>query len=211
MIARLHQPDDKFILEAKAVYRQEDETVYLTTDEDLSDKGPDFIVHYSDDVEGVRDLRCVWAGSEKDGGSFCVALKVVEVIHNVQRRQDVKAKLNLPFRLALLQADDTFRTDPDTGKPLQYRAFLRDISAGGILIDTVHRLKVGQRFTFPFNKSPEPVLLSAEVIREQSGSGEFNRYGCRFYDSTNEKDAAVREYVFRLNLAKKPLPDDFEF
>ena len=204
MIARLHDMQNHFIVETKAVYRPDDKVVYLTAGEDLSDKGPDFLVHYSDDVQGVHDLRCTWTGQEQEDDMYYIALSVEEIVKNVQRRMDVKAKINLPIRLALLQQDNTAQTDPETGRSLQIRGYLRDISAGGVMIETEHKMEAGQKFAFPFDKGSEPVLLNAEVIREQEGSGSFNSYGCKFYDSNNTKDAAVREYVFRLNLATRP-------
>jgi c-di-GMP-binding flagellar brake protein YcgR len=156
-----------------------------------------------DDSQGVLDFRCGFSGYIRDGLIYNNALEVVEIIKTVQRRQDVKAKTNIPIKIVLLKNDETVMIDPVTMKSIQYDAYLRDISAGGVMLETEAQLDVNQKFLFPFDKGSSPILVTAQVIREQPKENELRCYGCRYVNNNSGKESVIREYVFRLQLATK--------
>ena len=210
MRARVYSTENSFLCECNAVYKPEAETLYISGDKSLIsgdksiiDMGEDYLVHYTDATQGVFDFRCGYVGYEQEGALYVLELKVSEIIKTTQRRQDIKMRTNLPIRLSLLDSDDRIRTDPETHRSVTMPAMLRDISAGGIMIDTESELEVNQKIMFPFDKGSSPIMVQAEVLREQARSGAFYRYGCRFYNHNSGKEAVVREYVFRLESARR--------
>ena len=203
MIASVYDMENNFICECKAAYSQEDATLSLSGDRSLMDKGPEFIVHYTDSSQGVMDLRCAFVGYEREENALIVTLKVNEIIKTTQRRQDLKMRTNLPVKLTLLDAGERIQTDPVTMRAVTVQATLRDISAGGVMIDSETELEVSQKMMFPFDKGSSPIMIQAEVIREQETIGLTHRYGCRFINNNSGKEAVIREYVFRLESSRR--------
>jgi len=207
MLARLYTIEQRFLLECTAFYRPNEGKLYLRIDENIEDMGPGFLVHYTDSNLGVFDFRCSYDGYEREGTHhYLHTLVVVETIKTVQRRSDIKVKINLPIKIILLDTGDRVKIHPETGKTMEIRAYLRDISAGGLLIETDSHLDVNQRLLIPFDKGSMPLLLNAEVLRENYSTGDYQVYGCRFYNLNSGKEAVIRGYVFRLQLANKDRP-----
>lgn len=211
--ARVYDLNNRFVCEGKAVYRKDEERLYLRANELIGDRGPDFLVHFMDDSQGVFDFRCAYEGYEREGAQFVTILEILETIKNIQRRQDVKVKTNLPVMVTLLEADDTVKIDPSSMKAMQVQAWLRDISAGGIMMETAEPLEINQKLLFPFDKGSSPILLTAEVLREQEPMNDSNYcYGCRYLNNNSGKESIIREYVFRMGAAAKKRvinPNDF--
>ena len=203
MKARIYDLGNSFIIEATAYYKLDEETIYLRTSEDIAQKGPDFYVHYTDDSQGVYDLRCTYVGYEKDGAQFINILQVEETIKSIQRRRDVKVKTNLLVRVALLDQSGSIQIDPETMKARQFRGYLRDISAGGVMIETSDELEVNQKIMFPFDKGSTPIIIYAQVLREQPPGENYRRYGCMFINNSSGKESVIREYVYRMESARK--------
>ena len=203
MKARVHDIHNRFLFEGKAVYKKDESLLYVLSKEDVARKGPGFIVQFEDDNHGVIDMRCGYIGFERESLDYNITLEVAEITKTTQRRQDVKAKINLPVKLVLLGEDDAVMIDPETMKSKQIQAFLRDISAGGIMIDSETELAVDQRFLFPFDKGTSPILVTAQVIREQPQENQYHRYGCQYVNNNSGKESVIREYVFRLQLATR--------
>jgi len=201
--ARIYTTDNSFICECNAAYKADDSVLYLSGGRSLIDMGEEFLVHYTDASQGVFDFRCTFVGYEQEGALYVVELTVEEVVKTTQRRQDIKMRTNLPVRLTLLDADDRIMTDPESHRSLTLPAMLRDISAGGIMIDMETELEVNQKIMFPFDKGSSPIMIQAEVLREQARVGAVYRYGCRFFNHNSGKEAVVREYVFRLESARR--------
>ena len=199
--ARIFDIHNRFVYEGKAIYRRDEEMVYLRADEDIEKRGPGFIVHFMDDNHGVFDFRCMYNGYERDGLQYIIALEVAETVQTIQRREDVKARTNIPVKVGLLDFDGKVKIDPETMKSVQFQAYLRDISAGGVMIDSPFPLEINQKIMFPFDKGSVPILINAEVIREQPQEDAYYRYGCRYLNNNSGKESVIREYVFRLQLA----------
>ncbi len=203
MKARVYTMNNSFILEAKAVYKREENAVYLRADMDIQDKGDEFLVHYTDDTQGVFDFHCTYKNHTRDNKQYIIVLHVLETLKFMQRRRDVKVKTNIPVNIVLLEFDGKVRIDPQTQTSAQIKACLRDISAGGVMITTESHLDINQKMLIPFDKGTSPILLTAQVIREQSIPSNERCYGCQFVSLTHSKESIIREYVFRLQLASK--------
>lgn len=207
MNARIYDMNNSLIAEAKAVYKKEDETVYISGDRNTADKlverGDAYRVHYTDSTQGIFDFQCAYGGFEQEGSLFVAALKITETLKSVQRRQDLKLRTNLPIKITLLDIDNKIQIDPVTMRSLQLPGVLRDISAGGIMVDMEEPLEVNQKIMFPFDKGSSPIMVQAEVLREQASTATYHRYGCRFINNNSGKESVIREYVFRLESARK--------
>ena len=202
MLARIYSVDKSFIYEGRAEYDREAKTIYIrggkSDVEKVAALGGDCLVHYTDSAQGVFDFYCRYTGFEQDGVHFDMVMLVDDIIQTTQRRQDLKMKTNISIKLTLLDQGDKVLTDPETMRSVTVPAMLRDISAGGIMIDTERELPVNQKLLFPFDKGSSPIMVSAQVIREQPPVNDYYRYGCRFINNTVSKESIIREYVFRL-------------
>jgi len=167
-------------------------------------------VHFMDDYTGTSDFYCNYTTFEREGLQYVVVLDVSDVIKTVQRRQDVKVKTNIPVKATLLEFDDRVKIDPQTMKAMSIQAYLKDISAGGIMLETETELEVNQKLLFPFDKGSTPILITAEVLREQTSDNEYHSYGCRYLNNNSGKEAVIREYVFRLGAAARNKGLDFD-
>ena len=206
MIARIDSMDKTFIYEGRAEYDRDAKVVTVKGNksdlEKVAGAGTDYTVHYTDASQGVFDFYCQYNGYEQEGATYLIIMKVDDVIQTTQRRQDLKMKTNIPIKLTLLDDDDKVLTDPETRRSVTIPAMLRDISAGGIMIDTETELKVNQKLMFPFDKGSSPIMVSVLVLREQARGANYLRYGCRFINNNSGKEAILREYVFRLESAR---------
>lgn len=117
----------------------------------------------------------------------------------VQRRNDLKLRQIVPVSI---QAYDT-----NTGEKINVNATIQDISAGGIYFISEMLFEVGERFSFLFRRTAEPLRLECEVLRRQPYTGRGNYlpgsmmgYGCRFINMNDRKESAIRSYVFREDL-----------
>lgn len=208
MKARVYDINNRFICEGKAVYKKNEGFVHVLANENLEKKGPGFLVHFMDDNQGIVDFRCGYSGFEREGLAYNNILEVAEIVKIIQRRQDVKAKTNIQVKIILLEYNDSVKIDPDTMKAIQIQARLRDISAGGVMLETEAELEVNQKFLFPFDKGSSPILITAQVIREQPHENQYRHYGCKYLNNNNGKESIIREYVFRLQLATKNMARD---
>jgi len=200
--ARVYDTDNRPLFEGKASYLKDEEKVLISADEFYVLAETEYLVTYADNL-GVFYLRCAYEGFEMDGAVFVFTMRVVDTVNIVQRRQDLKIKTNIPIKITLLDIGGKIKIDPTTMKALQIPAMLRDISAGGIMVDTEYHMDVNQTIMFPFDKGSYPIMINAQVIREQSHDERIYRYGCRFLNNNSGKESVIREYVFRLESASR--------
>lgn len=84
-----------------------------------------------------------------------------------------------------------------------YRAYLRNISAGGVYIATDRDLRMGDRFvlTIAVDDAGEQVTLNVEVVwvnkRPSPGSGLDPGVGVAWLDLTPDKKALIKRVVHR--------------
>ena len=129
----------------------------------------------------------------------------VEVVTSLQRRNDLKVRVNIPTLLSY--------TDEE-GNSSRAEGTVLDISAGGVFVTCSREFSVGQLFQFSFKAGQKNLLLTAEVLRihpsVQAGSAgsadsdtDLNGYGCRFIHMTSYEEAAVRSFVFQQDSKSK--------
>ena len=94
---------------------------------------------------------------------------------------------------------------------------IQDISAGGIFFISETLFDEGERFSFLFRRTAEPMRLECEVLRKQPYTGRGNYvpgtmmgYGCRFVNMNDHKESAVRSYVFKEDLLARKREREME-
>jgi c-di-GMP-binding flagellar brake protein YcgR len=201
--ARIYTTENSFVADGKASYNRPKNVLHVRTNTEIPNWGEEYLVHYTDDSQGLYDLRCKYLSSDRELKEYICEFQVIEVLKYVQRRKDVKVKTNISVNIVLLNMDERVRINPATQKSIQIRAYIRDISAGGVLLGTDTPLDEGQKFIFPFDKGTAPVLITCQALREHPVFEREFRYGCVFVNISQAKEAVIREYVFRMQLAVK--------
>ena len=117
----------------------------------------------------------------------------------IQRRNDLKIRQIIPISIQAVNSK--------TGEKISVDATIQDLSAGGIFFISEMLFEVGEKFSFLFRRSAEPLRLECEVLRRQPYTGRGNYvpgtmmgYGCRFINMTDHKEASIRSYVFKEDL-----------
>ena len=203
MKAMVYTTGQKLLVECRANYKKNESKLYLWTSSEVGGQSSNYRVHFTDSASGLYEFDCEYDSQERNGLHYLTTLNVLEVISYIQRRHDLKIKTNVPVTAVLLDYDNKVTVDPESQKAKQVRVYLRDISAGGIMIATKADLEEGQRMMIPFDKGSSPILVNAQIIRANRSEHEEHIYGCRFYNMNAIKEAVIREYVFRLQAATK--------
>ncbi len=128
-----------------------------------------------------------------------------EVITSLQRRNDLKVRVNIPTLLSY--------TDEE-GSSSRTEGTVLDISAGGVFITCSREFSVGQIFQFSFKAGQKNLLLTAEILRIHTfdqtetvspahSDTDMTGYGCRFIHMTSYEESAVRSFVFQQDSKNK--------
>lgn len=115
---------------------------------------------------------------------------ILRRIQQQQRREDVKVPVSNVVFVKLNDEENETETT------------LRNISAGGVLLETRLRALPGEYLNFTFQCDGLEIPLTAEVLRvepqkDKQGKPLFG-YGCRFIQLSSVHESALRSYVFRI-------------
>lgn len=153
-------------------------------------------VTFYDKVRGlVTDLCRLYKYKhlENNMTAKCILQEEVNV---VQRRNDLKIPQNTSVMI--------HTKDKEEGT-VDIKVTIKDLSAGGVFIVlSDHSLKIGQTFTFTFDKTKMPISLECEVLRSQAykgitaeGKKVTEGYGCKFKNLSERIESEIRSYVFK--------------
>lgn len=156
-------------------------------------------VVFYDDQKGLVTYKCILMDYKHRGEHLLAQCILGEEESVVQRRNDLKIRLIVPISIQAISSK--------TGEKINVNATIQDISAGGIFFISEMLFEIGERFSFLFRRTAEPLRLECEVLRRQPYTGRGNYvpgtmmgYGCRFVNMNDRKEAAIRSYVFREDL-----------
>lgn len=130
-----------------------------------------------------------------------------EVVTTLQRRNDLRVRVNIPTILSYADEAGSFSRAEGT---------VLDISAGGVFITCSREFSVGQIFQFFFKAGKKNLLLTAEVLRIHTSNQaervspaysdtDMTGYGCRFIHMTSYEESAVRSYVYQQDCKNKKI------
>ena len=113
--------------------------------------------------------------------------KVIKCNETKQRQMDVRASVDIEWQF--------YHDDPKLGG--DFFATIRNLSAGGVYIETVETLAPKElvRFRFKFNKKDRTFLL--ETVWGKKADEIHMGYGLRFINLQPGDEANIRNYVFR--------------
>ena len=114
---------------------------------------------------------------------------------HIERREDVKVPVNR--EIFVISRERNSRNIETAHK---FSAFLRDISAGGVGIETDYELLFDKEYEMVFDLGRDPDILSIMLVRKMEVDSGKSRYGCRFVDLHPSQESQVREYVFKKHL-----------
>lgn len=179
-----------------------DEGIRLVFPEEIQNgTWEDVTVIFYDEQKGLISHKCRLEDYKDRLGRLTAQCVLGPEESSLQRRNDLKIHLVMSIPI---QA-----TDNETGEKMNVNAMLQDISAGGIFFISETLFEVGEKFSFVFRRTPEPLRLECEVLRKQPYEGgnytpgSMMGYGCRFIHMTDHKESAVRSYIFKEDLMKR--------
>lgn len=156
-------------------------------------------VVFYDDQKGLVTYKCILMDYKHRGEHLLAQCILGEEESVVQRRNDLKIRLIIPISIQAISSK--------TGEKINVNATIQDLSAGGVFFISEMLFEIGERFSFLFRRTAEPMRLECEVLRRQPYTGRGNYvpgtmmgYGCRFVNMNDRKEAAIRSYVFREDL-----------
>lgn len=152
-------------------------------------------VVFYDEQKGLVTYKCKLHDYKLRSDCLTVQCSLGKEQSVVQRRNDLKIRKTIPISIQTING----KTDID--------ATIQNISAGGIFFTSETDFEEGERFSFLFNRTAEPVRLECEVLRKQPCTGMGDHvpstmmgYGCRFVNMNDHKESAVRSYVLKEDL-----------
>lgn len=158
----------------------------------------DVYVVFYDDIKGLLTYKCKLTDYKRRSSQLTAKCILGEEQGAVQRRNDLKIRQIIPISI---QATNK------AGEKINVEATIQDISAGGIFFVSDFLFEEGEHFSFLFRRAATPMRLECEVLRRQpyEGKGNFSRdhmmgYGCKFVNLPENREAAIRSYIFREDL-----------
>lgn len=154
-------------------------------------------VKFFDPTLGVLTCRCVLSSPmDMPDNTWSVRCEIKEQLEQLQRRQDVKVYTDVRIMLHVeRRPGDSYI--PLTGWP----AVVKNISAGGVYLQTDLSLNVAREIEFEFLETGEKLHLMARILRVEDKterpSEPLYGYGCKFVCLSARAENQLRNYVFR--------------
>ncbi len=143
--------------------------------------------------EDVPDLEDLDEGQQY----FSMELEIVEEQESIQRRRDIKVKVDIEVNANLLSSNGITPMKPSCV------GHIKDISASGLFFVAPMFLKIGQEFSFVFPETSPPLPLTARIIRNQKVDAAHMGYGCMFVYRNLTDEEVLRQYVFRKQVEQR--------
>ena len=196
-----------FIAEVRVVDSHMDSMGLIFDEEDMDKVSTESVIVFHDGVQGLVTCRCRLSGRVKISGEeigeignaiYKVPCVIAELIGIEQRRRDLKVRVSFPITLETADSD---------GKVTHIAAKIKDISAGGVGLETAVELSAEQIFSFLFETDSDCTRLKGSIlwVKKMSGENEppLYRYGSRFFDMTSYQESMVRKFAFLEQLKKR--------
>lgn len=110
---------------------------------------------------------------------------IKEVKGTLQRQQDIRARVNI---------DVGFESENHGS----FYGKIKNISAGGLYLVTKQPLDRNEKISFQYTFRAAKRTFLARTIRGRRVGNEDYGYGCRFIDLSENAEAVIREYVFKV-------------
>lgn len=123
-----------------------------------------------------------------------IYIKQLEVLEVIQRREDVKAYMEVESKITPFLYESMGSTD----------VIIKDISCGGICLSSKNKLdtQIVYEIMIPFTRLPLELKFKVMRTIKSDNEGIFV-YGCRFINLRNEEEAIIRSYVFKSQIEER--------
>lgn len=207
--ACIYTLDGDYIAEVKVMDSDKDSMGLLFEEQDIEKVKTETVIVFYDGIQGLVTCKCRLSARVKLSGRekgvtgravYKVPCKIDELLGVEQRRRDLKVRVSFPILLETSDAD---------GKITHIAAKVRDVSAGGIGLESAQKMEAQQSFSFLFDTDAGCTRLKATVLWGKKLSYEdeppYYRYGCRFIDLTVYQESMVRKFTFQEQLRKRKM------
>lgn len=153
------------------------------------------IVDFYDGGKGVVRCLCVLAirpntRENRKKEPWMAECQVVKVREVFQRQKDLRIKTGI-------------WTEFESEKGQFFPGTILNISAGGLLLSTYWVMKKGECFKFLYRFADKLCDMKAEVLRVVPSKDGGHEYGCRFVEQSLDTEAAIRKYVFNMQMEEQ--------
>jgi len=150
--------------------------------------GEHVIIERYDNIDGVFKYKGVISYVLGDR----ISCSNLELISNIQRRQNVKIKVEFDYEINQFMVGDKLSSELKT--PISIH--IRDISAGGMFFVSNELMGVNQKFLYTFDRGKARIDLVVEIIRLQSCRDYKMGYGCKFLNVGRKEENILNSYIF---------------
>lgn len=199
--AKIYTANDLYLMSGRFISK-DDESIHLAVKQnEILKEGLGVKVMLTSEAFGLLPFRCRVMEMPKRFATqqyIGIDLKIEEALPSIQRRKDIKVRLDrMRAEVALL--------DIVTGKPYgkTCEGIIENISASGILFITKEELVENQQFLVPLLAVAPQMMLRAKVIRSQKEDDGYKGYGCCFMDLRTGEEEALRQYVFKVQVMQR--------
>lgn len=205
--ASVYSLDGVYITEVRVVDAHKESLGLIFEEEDMDKVNTESIIVFYDGVQGLVTCKCSLSGRVKIDGTesgdindaiYKVPCQINERISIEQRRNDLKVKVSFPVVLEIIDAK---------GEVTHIPAKMKDISAGGIGLESAEAINDNQDFSFLFDTEIGCTRLKASILWGQRLTEEdeppLYRYGGRFIDVTSYQESMVRKFTFQEQLKRR--------
>lgn len=191
--AEVHDPASGQVIQAAVSIGVMDSLLVTLPKEYRHNSAEPIQIVFFDPAEGLVTCRCTLTAplDTEDHKHRSYRCKVLERLSREQRREDIKIPVSTPVTV-------TFEGDSGT---VEAPGTLRDLSAGGIYLETPLELKPGDQLFFYYYEAGGTLPLTVEVLRAEMRPDRYSRpvqgYGCRFVDLASVYELRLRGYIFK--------------
>lgn len=202
--ASVYDLDRRHLMDAKVCYIDKDTMKLIFSENPSEVLKTETLVTFYDNKEGLVTYLCGLFQHKRGSvlGSqlqYEVSCQLKQQIEIIQRRKDIKVKVDFPMEVEILGEDD---------KKVVVPARALDISAGGIAFKSERKFDKGDNFIFLFDKGDCPIILKGEILRVLEHEPEIGEadsqmqyaYGCRFIELLPFNESVIRRFAFQYQL-----------
>lgn len=207
--ACIYSLEGVFLAEVRVVDSDKDCMGLIFEEEDMDKLDTETVIVFYDSFQGLVTCKCSLSGRVKISGNetgdfgraiYKVPCKINELVGVEQRRRDLKVRVSIPVKLETTDAQ---------GKVIHVKAKIKDISAGGVGLESETELKENQLFSFVFKTDAGSTRLKGSVLWVKRLTEEdeppYYRYGSRYFDLNSYEESMVRKFTFQEQLKNRKI------
>lgn len=205
--ACVYTVDGDYIAQARVVNADRENMGLIFDGDDIDRLKTETVIVFFDGEQGLVTCRCRLSASvrvkegekRKEHAMFMVPCQIDEQLGVEQRRRDLKVRTSFDMKIEFLDQE---------GDLVSVKGRAKDISAGGVGLESTEHLMDGQKFSFYFETATGSTRLNGEVLWCEDLSTKNSplyHYGCRFNNMTIRQESIVRRFTFQEQLKRRKI------